>query len=305
MPPKSKLKAVAPTAAKPSRPKILIYGKPGTGKTYNSLNFPSCYYIDTEGGANLEHYTNRLAASGGVYLGPENGSNDFDVVLDQVQALVTEPHPYRTLVIDSISHLFGTEVANEQERMAKENRKDEWGASRKGATGYMRRIVNWLDRLDMNVILIAHHKDEYGLVRGKREVVGSTFDGPEKIEYILHLALHITKEGASRKARVRKSRILEFQTDGVGSSFEWSYDEFADRYGREVIEAGVKVITLATKEQLAETERLMKIVRMPDDWFEKCLKRGKSETINDMEADHVAAMITMLNQRATDTTIGA
>ena len=46
----SRLKAVAPKAAEPSKPKMLLFGKPGIGKTWFSLDFPACYYIDTEVG---------------------------------------------------------------------------------------------------------------------------------------------------------------------------------------------------------------------------------------------------------------
>ena len=71
----SKLKAVAPKAAEPSRPKVLIFGREGIGKTWFSLQFPSVYFIDTEGGANRDHYTDLLEKAGGVYLGPEQGSD--------------------------------------------------------------------------------------------------------------------------------------------------------------------------------------------------------------------------------------
>src|SRR5664280_1663930 len=75
--PMTKLKAKDPKTTEPSKPKILIFGKPGVGKTWFSLDFPSVYYIDTEGGADLAHYTAKLIKSGGVYMGPEDGSLDF------------------------------------------------------------------------------------------------------------------------------------------------------------------------------------------------------------------------------------
>src|SRR5262249_38170256 len=103
---KSKLKAVDPKAAEPSKPKILIFGKPGVGKTWGSLDFPSVYYIDTEGGADLKHYTDKLTKAGGMYFGPEQGSLSFASVLEQIQALATERHSFRTVVIDSISKLM-------------------------------------------------------------------------------------------------------------------------------------------------------------------------------------------------------
>jgi hypothetical protein len=293
--PRSRLKAVPPKAAEPSKPKILIFGKPGVGKTWFSLDFPNVYYIDTEGGANLAHYTDKLERSGGVYLGLDQGSNDFAVVLDQIKALGTEQHSFKTLVIDSVSHLFGTEIANEQDRLAEAKKKDEYGASRKPAVSYMRRIVNWLDRLDMNVVLVAHQKDEYGTNdKGERDVIGATFDCWDKLEYILHLALQATKQGASRKARVRKSRLLGFPD---AEMFDLTYEAFADRYGRDVIEGEVKQIELATKEQLEEFATLLGSVRMPDDWLEKCLKKGKADSVEELSTDALAAMVKMLREK--------
>ena len=51
----SKLKAKDPVLAEPSRLKLQIFGPPGVGKTWGVLEWPACYYIDTEGGANLAH----------------------------------------------------------------------------------------------------------------------------------------------------------------------------------------------------------------------------------------------------------
>lgn len=293
--PRSRLKAVAPKAAEPSKPKILIFGKPGVGKTWFSLTFPNVYYVDTEGGANLAHYTDKLEQSGGVYLGPEQGSNDFAVVLEQIKALATEDHPFKTLVLDSISHLFGTEIANEQDRLAEAKKKDEYGASRKPAISYMRRIVNWLDRLDMNVVIVAHQKDEYGLNdKGERVVIGETFDCWDKLEYILHLALQATKQGPSRRARVRKSRLLGFPDAEV---FDLSYEAFAERYGRDVIESDVHKVDLASKEQIEELKTLLESVRMPEDWLDKCLKKDKAETPDELSSAAISAMIKMLHER--------
>jgi len=93
----SKLKAVKPKTAEPSKPKILVFGKAGVGKTFTSLDFPKCYYIDAENGASRSHYTDKLDKAGGVYLGVEQGSQDFSEVIEQVKALATEKHEYKTL----------------------------------------------------------------------------------------------------------------------------------------------------------------------------------------------------------------
>src|SRR4051794_15194472 len=112
----SKLKAVTPKAAPPTKAKTLIYGGPGVGKTWFSLDWPSVYFLDCEGGARLAHYQNRLLSAGGAYLGPPD-SLSFDEVIGQVRALSVEEHPFKTLVIDSVSTLFSLEIAKEAERL--------------------------------------------------------------------------------------------------------------------------------------------------------------------------------------------
>jgi len=287
----SKLKAVAPKTAEPKKPKILIYGKPGVGKTWASLDFPGVFYIDTEGGATMAHYTDKLAASGGVYLGPDHGALDFETVIGQIQALATENHDYKTIVIDSISKLFNTAVANEAERLGDKNA---FGADKRPAIAYMRRLVKWLSDIDMNVILIAHEKPEWGLnAKGERVEIGSTFDAWDKLEYELDLALNIIKVGASRKARVRKSRLKDFPD---GSSFDWSYNDFADKYGKTVIEKQSEAIVLATEDQLIELNDLLNMVRLPEGQVEKWLNAKQVENWSEMSTDAIAGAITHIKK---------
>jgi hypothetical protein len=285
---RSKLKAVTPKAAEPSKPKILIFGKPGVGKTWGALDFPSVFYIDTEGGADLGHYTDKLERAGGVYLGPTQGSLSFDTVLDQVRALATEKHPYRTLVIDSISKLFNSEIADEAERLGD---KDVFGASKKSAISYMRRLVSWLQRLDMNVVLIAHEKAEWGMVKGQRSEIGATFDAWDRLGYELHLILNIVKSGTARGAKIGKSRLLGFPE---GSAFPWSYAEFAQRYGRDVIEKETVPIVLATAAQIAEVKRLLEVVKLPEGTVEKWWKKAEVDDWSEMQAGDVTKCIASL-----------
>ncbi len=113
------LKGVDPVQAKQSKPKILVWGKSGVGKSWGALDFPSCYFVDCEGGSNLPRYTEKLKKSGGLYFGPEHGANDFAAVTEEIITLATTKHNFRTLVIDSGSKIMGTAVAAEHERMEK------------------------------------------------------------------------------------------------------------------------------------------------------------------------------------------
>lgn len=285
---KSKLKAVAPKSASPSKPKILVYGKPGVGKTWTALDFPKVYYIDSEGGADLSHYTDKLQVAGGVYFGPDQGSLSFEEIIQQIQALATEEHEYKTLVIDSITKVFNLEVASEADRLGDKNA---FGADKKPAIAYMRKLVSWLTRLDMNVILIAHEKPQWGIdSKGERTEIGVTFDCWDKLEYELHLCLNIARQGTRRIARVRKSRLTGFPDQ---SNFDWSYADFAERYGKDVIERKSEKLELATDEQIAEVKRLLGIVKLSDNTKDKWIA-DNADSLNEVDAEKVQSIIAHL-----------
>jgi hypothetical protein len=143
--------------------------------------------------------------------------------------------------------------------------------------------------------MIGHEKDEYGPDgKGGREIIGSTFDCWDKMEYILHLAFRVAKQGSTRRGFVRKSRLVGFP---AGEAFELTYDEFAERYGRAIIEGDVQQIKIATPEQVAELRELMDTVRMPDDWLDKCLKRDKADDMKELSESAIVAMIDLLKKR--------
>lgn len=288
----SKLKAVAPKAAEPSKPKILIFGKEGSGKSWFSLSFPKVYFIDVEGGSSRDHYTDLLEKSGGVYMGPSEGAGDFETVIEQIQALAQEKHSYKTVVIDSITKLFNNAVANEAERLGD---KDAFGASKKPATQCMRRLVAWLTRIDLSVVLISHQTDVWGLNdKGVREVIGAGPDCWAKLPYELDLCINVQKSGPRRIGKVGKSRLLNFPES---STFDFTFPDFAERYGREVIDAESKPLTFATPEQVAEIERLLNTVKLPDGQADKWLSAASAETWTEVDEDKAAKVIGALKAK--------
>lgn len=291
-PRRSKLVAVPPESVEPRHPKVLIFGPPGVGKTWTSLDFPTPYYIDTEGGADLDHYRAKLRASGGAYMGPDQGSQDFDVVISQIQTLGVENHNYRTVIIDSISKLWNTALTDEQETLGD---RDVFGAFKKLPTRKFGSLVKWVNRLDLNVIFIAHQKDLWGLNKaGQREMIGYEADAQEKLQYDLHLSLRIAKTGPSRRAFVGKSRLTGFPE---GENFEWTYAAFAERYGKDVIEAESKPLVLATDEQVADIARLLGIVKLADGQEGKWLAAAGAEKWAEVDADKADKVIAALKAK--------
>jgi hypothetical protein len=288
----SKLKAKDPLVVEPTKPKFVIYSASGVGKTWFGLSFPSVYYIDTEGGASRAHYMERLSSSGGQYLGVEEGSLDFEVVIEQVKALSTEKHKFKTVVIDSISKLFNNAVANEAERLGDKNA---FGADKKAAIAYMRRLVAALGRLDMNVILIAHERAEWGMdFKGDRVELGKVADCWDKLIYELDLALHFQKRGTSRVAVIKKSRLIGFPE---GQSFPMEFSDFADRYGKDIIEKSSKQIKLATPEQVGEISRLVELLKIDSTTVEKWLEKANAETVAEFNETQASKIIESLKAK--------
>jgi GTPase SAR1 family protein len=289
----SKLKAKTPGETQPGKTKQLIFGPSGVGKTWFALSFPKPYYLDTEGGADLVHYQERLRQAGGVYMGPAEGTLDFATVIDQVQALATEKHNYQTLIIDSITKLYQTAIAHEAERLAE---KDVFGASKKPAIAFMRRLVAWVSRLDMNVVFVAHEVSEWGKDEktGNRVEIGKTADVWDKLIYELHLTLQCQKRGPQRVAVVRKSRLLGFPE---ADSFELDYSKFATRYGKDFIEKESTPIVLATAEQVTEINRLLSIVKVDPEEISKQLTKAGAEKFEELNTDQAAGAIAWLNKK--------
>ena len=289
----SNLKAKPPEETKPGKTKMLVFGASGVGKTIFSISFgKSPYVIDTEGGADLRHYQEKIKSVGGVYLGPQDGALDFDFVIGQMKALSTEKHEFGTLVIDSITKLYQTCIANEAERLGD---KDAFGASKKPAIANMRRLVNWMMKLDMNILLVAHEASEWGVdaKTGQRQEIGKIADVWDKLIYELDLTLQAVKRGPARLAVVRKSRLTGFPD---GETFPLDYAEFASRYGKDFIESKHEIITLAKPEQVQEISRLTGILKTDPETVQKWLTKAGAENFSEFTEAQAAAVIKSLNK---------
>lgn len=288
----SKLKAKDPLTVEPSKPKFTLYGPSGVGKTWFGLSFPNVYYIDTEGGAQRAHYMERLSKSGGKYMGPEDGALEFETVIEQFKALASEKHDFKTVEVDSISKLFNNAVATESERLGDKNA---FGADKKPAIAYMRRLVAAASRLDMNVVFIAHEKAEWGVdSAGQRVEIGKVPDCWDKLIYELDLTLHAQKRGKSRVAIVRKSRLLGFPES---ESFDLEFDKFAERYGKDVIEKSATPIALAAPEQVTEINRLVELLKVDKETVDKWLEKASAENIAELNTNQAAKVIESLNKK--------
>jgi AAA domain len=284
------LKGIKPEVVKARKPHIMLSGEAGTGKTYFSLNWPAPYFIDTESGATREQYVKRLKEAEGVYFGPEQGSQDFQGVLGQIRELATTKHPYRTLVIDSFSKLYNLEAAAAEDRIG-----SDFGKDKREADKPTRKLLTWLERLPMNVILICHQKDKWE--RRERELiyVGSTYDGYKKLHYELDLWLQTKMVGTKRFATIAKSRIDAFP---AFTDINLDFPTFEKLYGASVIDEEVAPIILSTPEQVDQIKKLVEAIRITEEEMDKYLAKLQATEIEDLSKENATKLLEYLTKRS-------
>lgn len=285
-----KLRGRKPQEVKPKKAKILIFGDAGVGKTWTAIEFPDVYYIDVEGGATRDQYTEKLKKSGAIVFGPDDGSTEFGPVLDEIQTLATCEHDRKTLVIDSYTKLFNTSIALEEERLSSAGEKIAFGNEKKPAVKMSRRLITWIDKLDMNVVLICHEKAKWA----GGEQIGYTFDGWDKINYELDLTLRIVRLGGSRKAEVCKSRHEGFPD---GSNFDWNFKEFSKRYGSKDIDGKVVKIEVANDQQVQQMRNFLDVGLLDSGTASKWLEKAGVDDWSGMDSVSIQKCIDALKSK--------
>jgi len=275
------LKGKKPTVTE-SRLKALFYGNAGVGKTMAAIQFPKPYIIDTEGSTNKPQYVAAIEKSGGAVL----FTVDFDEMIAEVKELLTSEHEYKTLVIDSLTLLYNDLLDKAERKVG-----SEFGRHYGEANKRMKQLLNLLFRLDMNVIITSHSKNEYGQ---NLAILGQTFDCYKKLDYLFDLVFEIQKRGNNRIAIIKKSRIESLPD---GDTFAFSYNEIANRYGRDVLERDAVAEKLASKEQIVELTRLIDLLKVPEETTQKWLDKAKAVNFVDMPNDAIQKCIDHLNKQ--------
>ena len=276
------LRAVKPESIQ-KRLKCLFYGVAGVGKTTAAISFPKVYLIDTEKGAENEQYATLLSSGGGAVF----QTCDFDELMAEVKSLLSETHEYRTLVIDPLTTVYDDLLDKVAKKVG-----TEFGRHYAEANKQMKHLCSLLTRLDMNVIITSHAKTEYG---SNMSVIGQTFDGYKKLDYLFDLVLEIQKRGKDHVGVVKKSRIKNL---AEAESFPFSYNEIAERYGREVLERDTVAQELALPEQISEIMSLISSLKISPDIYNKWLAKSNAETFDEMPKDVIVKCINYLKTQA-------
>jgi hypothetical protein len=276
-----------PPALTKKRLRALFYGPAGVGKTIAAIQFPYPYVIDTETGTEHNEYTGLILEKNGVVF----DSSDYDEIMIEIKKLLTLKHPYKTLVIDPITIIYN-ELCDKFADMKSIG--TAFQKHQNEATRLLRRMFRLLQKLDMNVIITAYSKYEYSPTM---ELLGLTFEGPKGLDNFVDLQLEIRKTTAiaPRKAFVKKTRFKKEFPDG--DIFEFSYDEVARRYDKNILEKETKPIILASTDNVKELTRLIDGMNIQKSITEKWLKKYDCESFDEMEDEVVCKIISHLNEK--------
>jgi hypothetical protein len=287
-----KLRATKPVL-EPNRFRALIFGNKGAGKTHFAVSIPSVYYIDTEGVLKYEKFVEMLKKNDSVSI----ALYELTEIISEVKALLTLPHDYKTLVIDSITFPYNLLSHSEAERLIKKNphtEGTEFGANMAKAKRLTFHLATLLTRLDMNVIVTAHEKTKYE----NNVEIGKEPDINEKMEYALGTSINLRMFGDSRKAYMVKSRYDELKNRDL-IDFDNGYDAIKQRFGEEIFLRKSEIEILATKEQIGEFNRLVMTINYPQENIQKWLLNKKSHSIDEVNTVDIQRFIDHLKSKIT------
>lgn len=206
------------------RLKLFLYGEFGVGKSYFCTQFKDIYFIDTEHGVEQAKYIDNITRNQGMVF----YTRKFDELYQEVLTLSTVQHHYQTLAIDPITTIYNDLIEEELLRIESAGRRPKIAEEYQRANMRFKKLMGLLLDINMNIIVTAHAKKEYG---AEMQVIGTTFDAYKKIAFMFDVVIEVFIKKGRYMAISKKSRLLDLAPE---QEFEFSFTEFARIYKKEL-----------------------------------------------------------------------
>lgn len=264
---------------------LLLAGESGSGKSFFVANLKNALIFDTDIGGGLSYAEERIRRNGSERI--EVGS--YLDIIEEIGKRQKHLDNITTLAIDHLSTLQQEANLRHNPSMA-----SDYGKANEKATKEWRKIRELTRNRDFNLVCTAHQKAKFE----NDKVVGITTDASKNIEGDMSIVLYLLKAEGKKPtaqnppiARVAKWRRDPDDSRGlIPDVFPLTMDKFLEMHGSDM--SGQRhEIPMATPEQAAELERLVNIVKLPEDTVAKWLSKAKAESFSDMTAEVIAKCI--------------
>jgi hypothetical protein len=280
------------------RVKAFFYGEAGSGKTTCAINFPKPYYIDTEKGSEHSQYIKILEQKGGMVY----QTRDFQDLFQEVRTLATEKHSFETLVIDPITPIYANLVEACSKKVGIAHGRHYGEANKE-----FERLLDLLLRIDMNVVITAHGKKEYG---SDMAVIGNTFDAYKKLPFIFDLVIESKIVGKEHKGVIKKSRI---STIPANEEIPFNYESIQNLYGQDILEGESvpiletvpnKVRSFAQLQSEDDGYQLQREIKYAVEYYsvpwemqEKWITAANVSSLDELSDHQIRKLLEMLNKK--------
>lgn len=285
----------APAAPAGGRVKILTWGPSGAGKTWLALQFPRPVVIDMERGT--EQYGGRVPFD-------VKRTTDASEVMRLLEWLMTNRHPYQTLVIDPVTVFWESlqkkwsDIFLERNKASKGFKHEfydlqpkDWNTLKSEHKEFIRN----LHALDMNVIATCRSKTLYDGAEFMKKA-GETFDGERSLAYHFDVVIQLwTSDGDGKYwAKATKDRTQRLPREPFPSSYETIRAAFADS----LAERSSEPIAMATEDQIGEIYLLRDALAIPSDLFAERLKAYGAGAVSELTATNAVIILEKLRLAA-------
>lgn len=288
------LKAQKPEI-KEKRLKMFLFGPPGSRKTTSAIQFPNSVLIDMEKGS--ENYAKSIEKSGSVVL----QTTSPDEVIEEIKSLLTEKHEYKTLILDPVTifyestqekwtRIFEKYTDNEKNKQLQDFGMRYWGRVKSNYKAMLRMLL----QLDMNIIMTAHQKDIYG---GSMNKIGVGPDSMKGDNYFFDNVFQLNVADNKAIANTIKQRSEPLYPPRFPDSFEWSYENFCNFYGKEILEKESTPTTMASVDQVVRVKQLIESIKVPDSQIEKWMTAFDIDEWDEATADQIQKCIELMEKK--------